>query len=110
MAKGQKTGGRQKGAPNKKVMALSVTMQETARKVQELLPAAFEGDAHALLMMIYKDENAPIDKRLSAATAAIGYEKNKLASIAISGDPNKPAVKHEHRVRVEIVRPSPTGS
>ena len=42
---------------------------------------AFKGDAHALLVMVYCDPRQPIELRIDAAKAAIGYEKPKLASI-----------------------------
>ena len=108
-APGERRGGRVKGTPNKKTMALSNAVLEANRKIGELLPAEFKGDAHALLMYIYKDEAAPLDKRLAAASAAIGYEKHKLAAVQVSGDQKNP-VQHEHKVRVEIVRSAPAGS
>jgi hypothetical protein len=42
---------------------------------------AFDGDAHAFLMAIYKDATQPIVSRMDAAKAAIGYEKPRLAAI-----------------------------
>jgi hypothetical protein len=42
---------------------------------------AFEGDAHALLVTIYKDPTHPIDLRLDAAKAAIAFEKPRLAAL-----------------------------
>lgn len=56
-------------------------MAETARAVSEAIPEAFEGDAHALLMAVYKDPSRPIDLRVDAAKAAIRYEKPALANI-----------------------------
>jgi hypothetical protein len=86
-----KTGGRQKGTPNKRVMALSVSMQDAAKQVsEELAGLAFQGDAHAFLMRIYKDESRPIDKRIVCAGMAIGYEKGKKAAITVSGDELNP--------------------
>jgi hypothetical protein len=41
----------------------------------------FDGDAHALLMTVYKDLNQPIGLRTEAAKAALPYEKPRLASI-----------------------------
>ena len=44
-------------------------------------PEIFEGDAHALLMSVYKDPNQPIGLRMEAAKATLPYEKPRLASI-----------------------------
>jgi hypothetical protein len=41
----------------------------------------FHGDAHALLMTVYKDLNQPIGLRIEAAKAALPYEKPRLASV-----------------------------
>lgn len=56
-------------------------MHEVAEKIISVLPGAFEGDAHALLMMLYKDTTQPLDIRLDAAKAAIGYEKPRLSNV-----------------------------
>jgi hypothetical protein len=56
-------------------------MQEAAAALADVLPDAFQGDAHALLMSIYKNTDKPIELRLDAAKAAIRYEKPALASI-----------------------------
>ena len=57
-------------------------MKEAASKIASAIgDAAFDGDAHALLMAVYKDPSHMLKDRLAAATAAIGYEKPKLASI-----------------------------
>ena len=62
--------GRPPGSPNKRRKA------ETSD--------AFTGDAHALLMQIYKDPNQPIELRLDAAKAAIRYEKPALAAVEVN--------------------------
>jgi hypothetical protein len=38
----------------------------------------FKGDAHAFLMMVYKDPSLPLALRLDAAKAAIPFEKPAL--------------------------------
>ena len=50
------------------------------------MPDAFDGDAHALLMSVYKDPRHPIDLRLDAAGKAIRYEKPALATIDVTSD------------------------
>jgi len=82
MAKGKKTGGRKKGTPNRITQAREAAVEEVKEQIEEVLgPAAFTGDAHALLMAIYKDTTQSIVVRLDAARAAIGFEKPKLSSI-----------------------------
>jgi len=49
-------------------------MTTAAERVAAVLSeAAFEGDAHALLMAVYRDTGQPIELRIEAARAAIGY-------------------------------------
>jgi hypothetical protein len=45
---------------------------------------AFNGDAHLLLVQIYKNQRLPVELRLEAAKAAIGYEKPRLSSVDAS--------------------------
>lgn len=83
MALGKKTGGgSRKGKPNRRTSALDRAQAESAAKIAGALGAdAFEGGAHDLLMSVYKDTTRPIEQRIDAAKAAIGYERPKLASI-----------------------------
>jgi hypothetical protein len=76
MAHGIKTGGRQKGTKNRKTVLLEEKGRKTLAKV--LGADAFEGDAHSLLIAIYKDGSMPIGLRLDAAKAA---EKPALAAV-----------------------------
>jgi hypothetical protein len=81
MAARTKTGGRQRGAKNKRTLARERAQADSAAKIVEALGAdAFDGDAHTLLMSVYKDPAQPIALRLDAAKAAIGYEKPRLAA------------------------------
>jgi hypothetical protein len=81
MANGWKSGGRQKGTPNKRTMAREARIAEAAAAIESAMPEAFKGDAHAYLMAVYKNPSLPTKDRLAAATAAIGYEKPKLAAV-----------------------------
>ena len=45
------------------------------------MPGAFEGDAHALLMWVYKDPTKRLAIRVDAAKAAAPYEKPRLSQI-----------------------------
>ncbi len=77
-----KTGGRQKGTKNKRTQALETEMQNVAQVLAEHLGEhCFPGDAHALLMAIYKDMRAPEALRLEAAKAAAPYEKPRLNAV-----------------------------
>lgn len=69
-------------------------------KLQEALPNVFSGNAHELLMAVYKNEDLPLNTRLDAAKAAIAHETPKLASVEHSGNPDSPI---EQNSRVELV-------
>src|SRR5262245_4878630 len=74
--------GRSPGAKNKLTKEREAAMAEAAGKVCEALgTTAFDGDAHALLMLVYKDTSRDIALRVDAAKAAIRYEKPALANI-----------------------------
>jgi len=77
-----KTGGRKRGTPNKRTVARERAVTVAARKITAALGHdAFQGDAHALLMAVYKDPHQPAELRIDAARAAIGYEKPRLAAV-----------------------------
>ena len=85
MALGRKTGGRQKGTRNKRTLQHEAQMKAAAAQLSAAIPDAFEGDAHAFLMAIYKNPSVPLRERIDAAGKAIGYEKPKLSSVDSSG-------------------------
>lgn len=90
---GQKTGrprGRPAGAKNKRTEDLERHMAAAAERVQEVIEGAFEGDAHTLLMTVYKDPQHEWSLRLDAAKAAIRYEKPALSSIEATGKDGAP--------------------
>jgi|APPan5920702752_1055751.scaffolds.fasta_scaffold03396_5 hypothetical protein len=80
---GERRGGRAAGVKNARTKELE-QRAALSRAIAEkrLGKKAFNGDAHAFLCMIYKDEEQPLDIRLDAAKAAIPYEKPRLAAIA----------------------------
>lgn len=83
---GKRTGqprGRPKGATNKIIRQRQEKLEAAARQIEDALPEAFKGDAHALLMAIYKDTKNELEIRIDAAKAAIGYEKPRLANTTI---------------------------
>jgi hypothetical protein len=73
MAKGIKTGGRQKGTPNK----------ATAAKVQEI--AATGETPLEFLVRLMRDDSRPVDMRIDCAKAAAPYVHPKLAAIEHTG-------------------------
>lgn len=86
---GTRTGnprGRPKGARNARTKERERLVREAAAAIEGALPEAFTGDAHAYLMAVYKDTRLPLKDRLTAATAAIGYEKPRLAAVEHSGE------------------------
>lgn len=84
--KGVRVGGRQKGTPNKRTSAMKQAAAETVERVVGGIENPFDGDAHALLVAVYKDPANEWNLRLDAAKAAIRYEKPALAAIEHSGD------------------------
>ena len=79
----EKTGGRQIGSTNKRTRELEIAAGRARGFAERALGRdAFTGDAHALLCMVYKDVDMPIEMRVDAAKAAIPYEKPRLAAIA----------------------------
>ena len=69
-------------------------VRKAAAALAKVIPDAFDGDAHALLMAIYKDPAQPMDMRIAAAGKAIRYEKPALAQIEMHSEAN---VIHEIR-------------
>jgi len=93
---GERRGGRAKGRPNKRTTGLQEAQQQAAQKLAEALgESCFEGDAHALLMAVYKDKTQPIELRVDAAKAAVGYEKPRLQATEHKGSIG---VSHEERL------------
>jgi hypothetical protein len=82
---GKRTGnprGRPRGAPNKQTVERKAAIATAAKKITDVLGEnAFDGDAHAYLMSVYKNVAVDDDTRLKAAAVAIAFEKPKLASI-----------------------------
>ena len=91
---GTRTGnprGRPKGSKNKRTAEREAAMEATAQAIADSIPEAFAGDAHALLIAIYKDPSRPIELRADAAKAAIRYEKPAMAAIELNA-----SVSHSH--------------
>jgi hypothetical protein len=96
--------GRPPGAKNKRTRELEAKMAETAEHIAAAIPGAFGGDAHALLMVTYKDVALDLDVRLDAAKAAISYEKPRLQGTTLRGDENSP-LRNVTRLESVIVDP-----
>jgi len=81
--RGQKTGGRKRGVRNKRTAKREAALKAAAKRLKQLegaaIPEAFAGDAHAYLMMVYKDPLELPAVRIDAAKAALPYEKPRLA-------------------------------
>ncbi len=112
---GKRTGkprGRPKGAKNQHTRKREESIaQAAAVTIAALGLQAFEGDAHALLMLVYKDRAQPLSLRLNAAQAAIGYEKPKLSSVDASlsgaiGQYVAQPIPVEHRDSDALARPN----
>ena len=89
---GERRGGRKAGTPNKRTIERERAARDTVAKVTRAMKAAelapLEGDAHSLLVTVYKDRALPMELRVDAAKAAIRNEKPALAQIQaeIKGD------------------------
>jgi hypothetical protein len=90
MAKGKKTGGRKKGTPNKRTQEREAATAKAAALISEAIPAAFAGDAHALLIATYKNPNLDLHVRLEAAKAALSYEKPRLQAVTLDNEGGEP--------------------
>lgn len=105
---GAKTGnprGRPKGVKNRRTKAVEAATAVAAVKIAEAIPGAFEGDAHSLLMAVYKDPLKDWNVRVDAAKAAIRYEKPALSSVTAELDANVKATVTA--IERRIVRPNP---
>lgn len=99
--------GRKPGSRNRSAKQREQAMLEMSRVIGDQIPSAFAGDGHALLMAVYKNPDLPLPLRVDAAKAAIGYEKPRLASTEIKGDPDSP-LEHSTRVEMTIIDASPS--
>jgi hypothetical protein len=82
MAAGHKTGGRTKGTPNKRTLARRLAEAEAMCA----LPEHFQGNALALLQMIYRDTKLELRVRIDAASEALAYELPKPEFATPAGD------------------------
>lgn len=82
--------GRKPGSKAAKTVERLQKVEDVMRSLDQALPNAFRGDAHAFLCAVYKNPEFPAKLRLDAATAAIGYEKPRLAAVEHSGDKENP--------------------
>jgi hypothetical protein len=79
---GTKSGGKKKGSRNKKTILRIEQMKLAAEKMaNEDGSRVFAGDAHALLMTCYKNEDLPIEFRARCAEAALKFEKPALQAV-----------------------------
>ncbi len=78
MAAGRKTGGRQKGSPNKATIKNLETIKATGLTPLEYLTSVFQ------------DLEADEAKRIDAAKAAAPYVHPRLNATTVSGDPDNP--------------------
>ncbi|WP_156629642.1 hypothetical protein [Methylobacterium sp. Leaf85] len=73
--------GRPKGAKSKITREREEAMHRAAQTIAAVIPGAFDGDAHALLMAVYRDPTREWALRVQAASKAIQYEKPALSSV-----------------------------
>lgn len=76
--------GRPKGVKAKRTLKYEAELREAEEKIKKALGnKAFEGDAHTLLMAVYKNQDLPLPIRLDAAKAAIKFEKPALQATTV---------------------------
>lgn len=79
---GERRGGRQRGTKNKRTLERELALAAASTKISDALGSgAFDGDAHALMMAIYRDVGQPLSARMEAAKAALPYERPRLSTI-----------------------------
>jgi hypothetical protein len=93
VARGRKTGGRLKGSKNKRTLDRERATQQAGRQISAALNGAFEGDAHALLIAVYKDPDQPWQVRIDAAKAALPYEKGRIATAPKQPEQDREPIK-----------------
>ena len=76
-----KSGGRTKGARNKRTLAVLDAQAEAERQLNALFPDGFTGDALTLLQAVYKNTGLAMSLRLEAAKQAIRFETPALSSV-----------------------------
>lgn len=77
----RKGAGRKPGSRNGFTKDRAERVEATAAAIEAVLPEAFAGDAHALLMAVYKDPGQEWSLRVDAAKAAVKFEKPALSSV-----------------------------
>lgn len=77
--------GRPPGVKNKRTAEMAAAVAAAAKQIAAAIPDAFAGDAHALLMAVYKNEAHEWPLRVDAAKAAIRFEKPALNAVEHGG-------------------------
>src|SRR3954462_2146036 len=81
MAHGYKTGGRQRGTPNKATAALRALAADLF--AEGISPLEF-------LMSVFRNEENDLALRVDAAAKAAPYVYPRLAAVTLGGDPENP--------------------
>lgn len=78
--------GRPPGAKNRHTEERERAMAAAAEVLDSVIDDAFKGDAHALLMAVYKNPLNELNLRIDAAKAAIRYEKPAMSSVDMNAN------------------------
>lgn len=76
--------GRKHGAGNKRTTEMKAEAAKVIETISAAIPNAFDGDAHAFMVSLYKNPSIPFDMRLDAAKSAAPYEKPRLSAVDMS--------------------------
>lgn len=93
MAKGHKTGGRQKGTPNKRTA-------ETIAKVEAsgLMPLDY-------MLAVLRDESVPSQECMEAAKNAAPYVHSKMSTVEMTGKDGQP-IQTQTEITIRFVKPT----
>src|SRR3954468_21330722 len=95
-APGERRGGRRRGTPNRRTLAL--------RGLAEGSPPA--GSPLEFLASVYRNDALPIELRIDAAGKAAPYVHPRLAAVTVGGTPETPINSVTH-IEVVLVKPQP---
>jgi hypothetical protein len=80
--------GRPRGVKNQSTKAREAAIRDAAARMAAHMPDGYQGDAHTLLVSVYRDVSMPLDVRIDAAKAAVKYERPALQATTITEKSN----------------------
>ena len=81
-------------------MQAEAAARASAAAISAALPTAFDGDAHALLVAVYKNSSVDLHVRLDAAKVAIRFEKPLPAPLTAEQSPVRSPAEEARRAEL----------